>query len=393
LDIEVSFIPNEKVLEGMMETMKNSGRAYALFDLAKLILNKPERHTVRIVRKNAPLFRTLLTDGVFLSQEDAIRYTVRRCTEKIFSQTEKVIDPPKGNFQFVNRCGLTGEILGPPNFHEYQARIVKHHQHHFPHMPFERFKASIETSRDPEVVKAWVDSRSKTTEWTCLLDAEPKIFASRADVEKHVRENHLAALVVAAPQVDVSGPASRQIEDPRVLEAVRFAWESERKFPIKTVNEIRPHVLKGGFHFFKHKKGITYVSRIKLNRFESITHLTEHVQKIIVFLRAHEGATRHQLAEHLGPVDETLLATDLHWLIQDGYVVEFFDGKLWALDDKPAKPIAPAATTAPAVAAVAVEAAAPTVEATISPVAEPIPTPVVVEATPPASPPVDPVSA
>ncbi len=377
LDAEVSFIPNEKVLEGMMETMKNSARAYALFDLAKLVLNKPERHTVRIARKNAPLWRTLLADGVFLSQEDAIRFSLRRCTEKIYSQTEKVIDPPKGNFQFVNRCGLTGEILGPPNFHEYQARIVKHHQHHFPHMPFDRFKASIETSRDPEIVKAWVDSRSKVMEWTCLLDAEPKVFTNRADLEKHVRENHPGALVASAPQVEVSGPASRLIEDPRLLETVRHAWESERKFPIKTVNEIRPHVLKGGFHFFKHKKGITYVSRTKPNRFESIAHLTEHVQKIIVFLRAHEGATRHQLAEHLGPVDETLLATDLHWLIQDGYVVEFFDGKLWALDDKPAKPAAPAATAQPA-ATVVEGSAAPVVEpaepvAEVTPIVPPSP--------------------
>ena len=41
--IEVSFLPEEKGFAAMIETMKQSRRAYALFDVAKLILNKPER--------------------------------------------------------------------------------------------------------------------------------------------------------------------------------------------------------------------------------------------------------------------------------------------------------------------------------------------------------------
>ena len=131
---------------------------------------------------------------------------------------------------------------------------------------------------------------------------------------------------------------NRRAAEPRLLEVVRLAWESERRFPIKTVNELRPLLVKAGLHFFKHKKGVTFITRIKLNRFESTTHLSELLQKIVAFLRTHEGATRKQLAANLAPVDETQLASDLHWLIQDGYVVEFHDGKLWALEEKPSKP-------------------------------------------------------
>lgn len=337
LAIEVTFLPEEKALAPMFETMKQSSRAYALFDLAKLILNRAERHAIKLTRKEGQLYRTLLDENVFLAQEEAVRYTFRRCADKLFSEAKKPVDPPKGNFQFVNRCGLTGEWLGPPNFHEYQSLIVKHHQTRLGHMPFERFKASIDTVRDETAVKAWIDSRSSVNEFTCLLCSEPKTFNERADVEKHIREEHLPALVAAAPAVQITGPASRQLEG-RLLESVRQSWEEERKFPLKTVNELRPHLMKAGFHFFKHGKSITYVTPIKLNRFESITHLAEHVQKIVMFLRANPRAKRKPLAEHLAPVDENALASDLHWLIQDGYVVEFFDGCLWALDDKPQKP-------------------------------------------------------
>ena len=348
-NVELTFVPNEAVFAAMIETIKQSNRAYALFDLAKLVLNKPERHNVKFAIKDGQLYCALLVGGVFLSQEEALRHTLRQGEGKVFTRTDKPVDPPKGNFQFVNRCSLTGEWLGPPNYHEYQSRLVKHHQQRLAHMQFDRFKASIETVHDPEAVKAWLESKSKMTEYTCVLDAEPKVFVDRAELEKHVRAEHLDQLVTAVNRVELTGAMSRRVSEPRLLEVVRLAWESERRFPIKTVNELRPLLVKAGLHFFKHKKGVTFITRIKLNRFESTTHLSELLQKIVAFLRTHEGASRKQLAAGLAPVDETQLASDLHWLIQDGYVVEFHDGKLWALEEKPSKPApAPAKTAAAA---------------------------------------------
>jgi hypothetical protein len=360
------------VLTQLIDTVKHSGRAFALFDLAKLTLNKPDRHNVKLTHKDGALYCALLTGGVFLSQEEAIRHTLRQGADKVFRLQEKPVDPPKGNFQFVNRCGLTGEWLGPPNYHEYQARLIRHHQQRLSHMPFEKFKARVETVHDPEAVKAWIESKSKLTEYTCLLDAEPKLFTDRADLEKHVREEHLDKIVATVPVVELTGVMARQVEDRRLLDLIRRAWESELRFPIRTVNELRPHLVKAGLHFFKHKKGVTYITPFKLNRFESITHLTEHVQKIITFLRAHEGATRKQLAEHLAPVNETQLASDLHWLIHDGYVVEFHDGRLWALDDRPPKPAPP--PPAPEIPAPATETPAAVAAAEPAPISsEPAP--------------------
>ena len=105
----------------MVQTIKQSPRAYALFDLAKLILNKPERHRVKIIVKPAadgvrpPLYFVAASEAPFLSQAEAIRYLFGRHLELVAKTEKKQIDPPKGNFTFVNRCGITGEWLGPPN--------------------------------------------------------------------------------------------------------------------------------------------------------------------------------------------------------------------------------------------------------------------------------------
>jgi hypothetical protein len=209
--------------------------------------------------------------------------------------------------------------------------------------------------------------------------------------------------------VRISGAASRKLQNPSLLECVRLAWQQERKFPLKTANEMRGRLRHEGFHFFKDPKGITYIGRIKPQKFESIAHLTDQIQKIIVYLREHFGCTRKQLLAHfvpqpapataalaptpdatapppapvpeagspeisapVTPSEQDRLLADLHWLIQDGYVVEFSDGRLWALADKPPAP-APPATPPPATTEAPVENAVVAAVATNEPIAEPAP--------------------
>jgi hypothetical protein len=426
----------------MMEAMKQTQRAYALFDIAKLVLNKPERHLVKFAGHAAsdgsrpPLFLVTPGENVFLRQDEAVRFVLRHHADAIFREKKTPIDPPKGNFTFVNRCSLTGVWLGPPNYHEYQGRLVRHHQQRLRHIPFDEFKSRIQTVRDPEAVKAWLDSMSVKSEYECILDAEPKAFATRDELEKHFVETHLAQFITSAPEVRISGTASRQLENPALLETVRLAWMQERKFPLKTANEMRGKLRHEGFHFFKDPKGVTYIGRVKPQRFESIAHLTDQIQKIIVYLRGHFGGTRKQLIAHFVPrpapatpastpvpdlaapppapvqtetpapasapvhtedqvvasapvteqgtpvisvppvpSEEDRVLADLHWLIQDGYVVEFSNGRLWALADKPPQPPpapSPPPTVTEAPPANATENPAP---ASTEPAAAPTPSP------------------
>jgi hypothetical protein len=428
----------------MIEAMKQTQRAYALFDIAKLVLNKPERHMVKFAGKPAadgsrpPLFLVTPGESVFLRQDEAVRFALRHHADMVFREKKTPIDPPKGNFTFVNRCGLTGVWLGPPNYHEYQSRLVRHHQQRLRHIPFDEFKSRIQTVKDPEGVKAWLESMSVKSEYECILDAEPKAFATRDELEKHFGETHLAQFITSVPEVRITGTASRQLQNPALLETVRLAWEQERKFPLKTANEMRGKLRHEGFHFFKDPKGITYIGRVKPQRFESIAHLTDQIQKIIVYLREHFGCTRKQLIAHFVPrpapaapasapvpdlaapspgsvqaeaqapdpapaqaegqavasapvpeqgtpiisappvpSEEDRVLADLHWLIQDGYVVEFSNGRLWALADKPPQPLpppTPASTAAEAPTENASEAATAT-PASTEPAAEPTPSP------------------
>ena len=53
-EIAVTFLPDENGVESIARQIKMTGRAYPLFDIARLILQKPERYSVQLtVKKKA----------------------------------------------------------------------------------------------------------------------------------------------------------------------------------------------------------------------------------------------------------------------------------------------------------------------------------------------------
>jgi hypothetical protein len=77
--LTVTILPDEKGLDSMARQIRMTGRAYPLFDIAQLILEKPERQMVRweVIKDAAgkvaqPLFLCALDESLWLSEEDAV---------------------------------------------------------------------------------------------------------------------------------------------------------------------------------------------------------------------------------------------------------------------------------------------------------------------------------
>ncbi|MCX7886923.1 MAG: hypothetical protein N3B01_06685 [Verrucomicrobiae bacterium] len=354
--VAVTFLPEEKGLVAMIEIMKRSPRAYALFDIAKLILNKPERHWVKLAMKpqadgsRAPLFVVQTDHAVFPAHSEALQHLFSHHFESLCRTERKPCDPPKGNFTCIHKCGITGEIFGPPNYHEYQATLVRFHQRRLRHMPFEEFRARIQTIKDEAAVKQWIESKSFLTEHYCKLCAEPEPLLSREEMENHLTATHMDILISSGTEVQIPGTAARRQPWDALAEALRIAWITEWRFPLRTAQVLSERLRAEGFHFFKHHKGVTYISRIKPRRVENLDGLSDHIQRIITFLRANPNSVRKQLAEHLQITDTERFLADLRWLIEEGYVVEFADGRLWAMENRPAGDSKPAGQAAQPVA-------------------------------------------
>jgi len=174
---DVQFLPDRNGVEGLARQIKASAKAYPLFDLARLVLEKSERYLVQLKRKaeDATSIFQLKTDGsLWLSENEAITHALTHQLEKFYRRERVAVDPPKGVYPFVAVCGMSGTLLGPPNYHDYQAKIRQLHAERFANMPFEAFKSRIRMERDEESINRWKEEQSTKDVFYAVDSASPE---------------------------------------------------------------------------------------------------------------------------------------------------------------------------------------------------------------------------
>lgn len=360
-NIQVHFIPEEKALESVIEQIRMTGRAYPLFSLSKMFLDKPERHGVMFRTKSPekgqpaqPLFQCQLCTAVALGESQAVTHVLSQHRAQFYEEERVATEPPKGNFTSVARCDLNGALLGPSNYHGYQSNVLQLYKAQFRHMSFDRFKESIKSVRDPELVKKWQEQSSHKTTFKCLQVEPPTVLQTESELERHFREHHLAKTIHKASEITMTGEASRGLEDHRVVQLIRTHWEKEDQFPANLANRLRQSFNKVGLHVFKARRGMQFVSPFHPKALVADpVDVSPNVVKILDFIKAHPHADRKKLLEALEqkapaaadatpPVENASVAqepspilNDLHWLIHQGHVIEYHNGHLDAVRPPP----------------------------------------------------------
>jgi hypothetical protein len=411
-EIDLSLRPDDKGVESLARQIKMTGRAYPLFDIAQMILQKPERHMVQFaVKKNAqgqpvqPLFVCALDDTLWLSEDEAIGHVLRKHFATFYQPERTATEPPKGKYTFVAQCGISGVILGPPNHHDYQNQLRKLHTERFSRMPFEEYKSRVRIVRDEEVVKKWVDDQSWKTDYLCLNLPEPLRLENMEAVEKHFRETHKENIIKPVDSHTLNGAAARSLRSPDLVRLVRSVWEDQRRFPLQIATVLSQQFAGHGLQFFKVNRTVTHVCIARPHYLDpAATPVSEGVKHIVDYINATPKCTRRHLVEALAPSpaptvieqtggippaasqpesaaptpEQTAIIADLHWLIHQGHVIEFANGVLETAKrplPKPPKPepapaTAPSEPVPPTEPPVAAEAAAS--EPSLAPAAAPV---------------------
>jgi hypothetical protein len=353
--VGVSIIPEERGVESLARQIRLTGRAYPLFDIAALILKRPDRYHIKFnVIKKAdgkeaqPLFVCGLDDTLWPSEHEAIEHVFSKHFST-FYQTEKIpSDPPKGTYTFVAQCGISGTVLGPPNYHDYQNKLRKLHSEKFSRMPFEMFKSRIKIVREEAVVKKWLEDQSWKTEYIALNIPETVKLGSREEVDRHFREIHLPNVVKQVEHFTLSGPAAMSLASRPLQSLARRAVDEQLRFPLKVVNALSQQFATQGLQFFKVNKTVTHVAVSRPRYLDlSATPVSDGIRKIVDFIEKNPNCNRRKLFEALAPSaplqtaepadpqaatppspEAAALVSDLHWLIHQGHVIEFANGIL-----------------------------------------------------------------
>lgn len=390
-----TFYPEDTSFATLAKTIRASCRTFELFDIAKTVIGKSDRFVVVLHRKpaageGAPAEGTkpspiaiAVPDGLpFESEDAAIAHVLSKHLGDFFDIAEVEVEPPKGNFQVVNKCGVTGELLAPPNYHRYNAIIQQHHANHVGRLSFEAFRSRIETLRDPEAIAKWIEKMKKTTRYTWKTGkpaaapapeapaegvapsapAEtpaappPVAFDSYEEARTHLLAHARHRVVRLADGARLSGKAAEALPPGEIRRAIEGTLERQRRFPLDTANALRGRLRREGFSIYKKgSKGASYVCAVRRKFRVPGQVFSDSITGLIQFIEAHPMVKAGELPEKfLGfpPVPKApaegeaapaapelsaedreklnRLQGDLRWLVHEGYVTEFITGALFA---------------------------------------------------------------
>lgn len=335
--LTVRFLPEQKALSTLVRQVASSKRAYPLIDLAALLLSNPGWCFVKIESHSGDsegLYQCKMCRSVGCTRESVESHFVAAHAAEFFRKEERDVEPPAGQFVCVAVCGMSGRFLGPPNHHSYAETVRQTHAASYASMSLDEYKSRIRTSHNQDDIEKWRQQLSKETVYFKSKgeDPEPLSWAAMS----HLLKEELASKnVVHTLKASVPESVAKEIADASIKQAIRNAWQSESRFPLKVSFALRAAFRHRKLHVFKtgEGKGINFVTAIRpvpLNPEYAI----ESIHDVLTYLRDHPGCTRRQMVEELrpgaekdSPAVEELIAP-LHWLIDRGHIIEFFNGTL-----------------------------------------------------------------
>src|SRR5438045_6508427 len=120
-------------------------------------------------------------------------------------------DAIKGNFSNVARCRLSGTLLGPTNYHNYQPQLRNLHEQRFSRrMSFADYQRQIEIVSDAALIERWKEEARKVTTYTTSREETPRTFSSVVEAERHFRSHYLPGLIRSLTESMIGGAFSRR---------------------------------------------------------------------------------------------------------------------------------------------------------------------------------------
>ena len=139
--VDFSIFPEDEPFDLLVQSMRSTLKVYELFEVTRLILDKPDRMVVVVSplsEEAPPLYESLPDRQIFRGEAAALRHAASILLSAMFEEKEEEVEAPTGKFPAVMRCGVTGKLLPPKSYHRFQALLQEHHRTNCPEVPLSR---------------------------------------------------------------------------------------------------------------------------------------------------------------------------------------------------------------------------------------------------------------
>ena len=342
LACEVKVLPETKALGTIIRKLQGDAHAYKLKDLAYFFLDNPQSVLLKITPKApessnaqaaATFFQCKACGFASTREEDVLAHALAAHLGDYYDAKEIECEPPKGNFNCVAKCGLSGVLLGPPNIHEFNATVREMVRTRYPEMSEEQYRAHIEMVRDADAIEEWRKGATKKTVFFAKGQAEVEGAAqlTREQAEGEFRRTILPSLLERPKSLMITADVAQKSPVKPLVWAVNDAIQAERRAPAAMCFALRGAFHHRKLHFFRANdaRGPEFVTGVEYKPFDA-AHAIPELARAATFVAENPCCDKSEF-----PADDPEFEQHLNWLVTTGHVVAFTNGVFSAVEKFP----------------------------------------------------------
>ena len=338
LEAEVKILPETKALGTIIRKLQGDTHAYKLKDLAYFFLDNPSSVLLKITPKakqggegrdagdarREVFYQCKACGFASTDQGDILEHVVSAHLGEYYDSKEVECEPPKGNFNCVAKCGLSGVLLGPPNSHELNAGVKEMIRTKYPEMSEEQYRSHIEMVRDADTIEEWRKGATKRTMFFAkgTADQEGAQGLTREQAEGEFKRTILPSLIDQPKHLMITAEVAMKSPVKPLQWAVRDAVEAERRAPYNMC-----FALRGAFHHRKLKffrvneaRGQEFVTNVEYKEFDA-EHAIPELAAAAKWVSEHPCCDKSEFPAEIADFEKSL-----SWLVTTGHAVAFTNG-------------------------------------------------------------------
>ncbi len=342
----VELRPANAILEVFSKEIQKLKRALPLLDLARVVMAAKERYDVVFMKlENGPMLihSTKGDNACWLSEAEAVAYLWKApWFAELYSAEQVETEAPKGNFSGI--AVVDGNLIGPANWHGYQAALMNLYRTRYAQLPLEVFKSRVKVDKAEETVAAWLAAASHKTVWKPIYEgaAEGCVLEDERAVEADFRTNAFGKVYEQLDKHFVNGATPRERLTPGIAAHVSILADKTRRFPQMLIPNLCHGLARHHMPIYKWQ-GNHFTGPSRVRAIPADTVLADRMAAIVAWAKEHSGKKLDAMFAELSGVpagtdeESAKLATEAHapyvadtiWLLEQGFLVVTNDNAIW----------------------------------------------------------------
>lgn len=341
--LRVELRPADSVLVIFEQEVRKHKRAVSAMELAKVVMAEKNRYDIVLMKQDGgpSMIVSKKGDGAcWLERREALDYLFSApWFSEYYEAVQEEVEPPKGTFTAIAKCGFSGQLIGPVNWHGYQMALQTLHRSRFSNMSFEHYRDRVVLEKTQEAVDAWMAQASRKTVWKPLREGAGDVaLADEKAVEKDFEEHHFDDVYAEESKVFVNGATPRRLLSPGLGAHAAILSDKTRRAPQMLIPNLCHGLARHRLAIFKWKgRHYTGVSRVRGIPVDTV--LADRMMAIVEWAKAHQGQTADKMFAELSGVsgdDKERSAeayapyvADMMWLMEQGFILVMTDNTVW----------------------------------------------------------------